>query len=174
MSTTMIRNTIKALALIAITMLMVIAISSINVSYQQQQQHHEQISARVAEEDNNNNNDDNVLLLPSKRVSRFLSENNDDDFQLHGRSLKPADHCHKDYEVCDIRYGNNYTCCGNKCFDLTTDKKHCGGCHSKCKFTHECCNGKCIDKTYDKRHCGSCNNKCLAGQYCVYGMCDYA
>ncbi|XP_057249756.1 stigma-specific STIG1-like protein 3 [Beta vulgaris subsp. vulgaris] len=155
-----ITTTIKAFALIAITMAMaLIALSSISTSYNQLEHH-------VEEEGNN------ALLLPSKRISRFLGESNN--FYHHGRSLKPADHCHKDNEVCDINYGKNFTCCGNKCFDLTIDKKHCGDCHNKCKFTYDCCNGKCVDKTYDKRHCGRCNNKCLVGQSCVYGMCDYA
>lgn len=166
MVSTLMKTTIKVFTLVAITICMVIAtiaLSSTSINYNQQDHHH------VKEEGNNAAN--NVLLLPSKRVSRFLVEN---DYNRHGRSLKPADHCHKDYEVCDVMYGNNFTCCGNKCFDLIVDKKHCGGCHNKCKFTHDCCNGKCVDKTYDKRHCGGCNNKCLDAQFCVYGMCDYA
>ncbi|XP_021755482.1 stigma-specific STIG1-like protein 3 [Chenopodium quinoa] len=169
----MIRRTIKAIALVAITLAMVVAISSINFSNQQHEQNFARDSGYVDDQVEEQAEDDH-LLLPSKRVSRFLGEGNIDDFQLHGRILKPADHCHKDYEVCDIGYGKDFTCCGNKCFDLTIDKKHCGSCHNKCKFTHDCCDGKCVDKTYDKRHCGRCNYKCKEGQYCVYGMCDYA
>ncbi|XP_021755483.1 stigma-specific STIG1-like protein 3 [Chenopodium quinoa] len=162
MSSTTMKTTIKAIVVVAITMTMaLIALSSFNNNYSQQEHH-------VDEEQDNNNN---AGFLPSKRVSRFLVES---DYNRHGRSLKPADHCHKDYEVCDVMYGKNFTCCGNKCFDLTIDQKNCGACHNKCKFTHECCDGKCVDKTYDKRHCGRCNNKCLAGQLCVYGLCDYA
>ncbi|KAJ8429137.1 hypothetical protein Cgig2_016420 [Carnegiea gigantea] len=116
--------------------------------------------------------DTHQVLLPSKRVSRFLTQTTNQ--HQHGRSLRPADHCHKDYEVCYLEYGVNSTCCGNKCFDLSTNKQHCGACHNKCKYTYSCCNGQCVDLAYDKRHCGSCNNKCLYGQYCIYGMCDYA
>ncbi|KMS96241.1 hypothetical protein BVRB_000510 [Beta vulgaris subsp. vulgaris] len=164
MASTTMKTTIKAFALVAITMAMaLIALSSISVTNKKHEQYH------IKEEGNNNNN---ALLPPSKKISRFLVEN--DNYQQHGRSLKPADHCHKDNEVCDVMYGKNFTCCGNKCFDLTIDKKHCGACHNKCKFTYDCCNGKCVDKNFDKRHCGRCNNKCLVGQYCVYGMCDYA
>ncbi|XP_021852716.1 stigma-specific STIG1-like protein 3 [Spinacia oleracea] len=170
MASTTMKKTIKAIALVAITMSMaLIILSSININYQQQEQEqHNQVDEEV-------NNKENAMFLPSKRsVSRFLIESKTYQ-QHHRRSLKPADHCHKDNEVCDLVYGKNYfTCCGNKCFDLTVDKKHCGGCHNKCKFTHDCCNGKCVDKTYDKRHCGGCNNKCLDAQFCVYGMCDYA
>ncbi|XP_021755484.1 stigma-specific STIG1-like protein 3 [Chenopodium quinoa] len=162
MSSRMMMKAVKAFALIAITMVMAtIAFNSISIKYDHQDYH-----------PNPNEEEENISqLLPSKRVSRFLAES---DYNHHGRSLKPADHCHKDYEVCDIKYGMNFTCCGNKCFDLTIDQKNCGGCHSKCKFTNECCDGKCVDKTYDKRHCGKCNQKCLAGQLCVYGLCDYA
>lgn len=161
MASTLKITVIKAFALITITIaISIIALSSINVI---QQNHHETLHQATR-----------PVVVPSKRpVSRFLAEHNKD-YLHHGRSLKPADHCHKDYEVCDIMYGKNYTCCGNKCFDLTIDKNNCGACHKKCKFTYDCCDGKCVDKAYDKRHCGRCNNKCLIGQYCVYGMCDYA
>ncbi|XP_021755485.1 stigma-specific STIG1-like protein 3 [Chenopodium quinoa] len=156
MSSRMMKTVVKAFALIAITMLIVtIAFNSISIKYEQQ--------------DHPNGEKDNIAF-PSRRVSRFLAES---DYNRHGRSLKPADHCHKDYAVCDAMYGKNFTCCGNKCFDLTINK-NCGACHNKCKFTDECCDGKCVDKTYDKRHCGRCNNKCLPGQLCVYGLCDYA
>ncbi|KAL2944681.1 Stigma-specific STIG1-like protein 3 [Bienertia sinuspersici] len=160
---TIIQKIIKALALIAITMAIAIAISS---TYNNQQLD----STQNIEDDIEVERNDTLLVLPSKRVSRFLTEN----YDHHGRSLKPADHCHKDNEVCDSRYGKNFHCCGNKCFDLSIDKKHCGSCKNKCKFTYDCCNGQCVEKAYDKRHCGKCNNKCLKGQYCVYGMCDYA
>ncbi|KAL2944683.1 Stigma-specific STIG1-like protein 3 [Bienertia sinuspersici] len=135
---TIIQKIIKALALIAITMAIAIAISS---TYNNQQLD----STQNIEDDIEVERNDTLLVLPSKRVSR---------------SLKPADHCHKDNEVCDSRYGKNFHCCGNKCFDLSIDKKHCEVAKTSA--------------TYDKRHCGKCNNKCLKGQYCVYGMCDYA
>ncbi|KAG2678122.1 hypothetical protein I3843_12G130800 [Carya illinoinensis] len=106
-----------------------------------------------------------VLQLPSKRViSRFLAE----------RNRNAADHCNKDEEICYVKEGTNYTCCNNKCVDLSTDKDNCGACKKKCKYTHECCRGECVDVAYDKRHCGSCNRPCKTGEYCFYGLCNYA
>ncbi|KAK1360840.1 stigma-specific STIG1-like protein 2 [Heracleum sosnowskyi] len=109
-------------------------------------------------------NDDEVLVMPFKRVNRFLAEE---------KNPRAADHCHKDNEVCSLQ-GTNSTCCNNKCMDLSTDKKNCGACKNKCKYTETCCRGECVDVTYDKRHCGECNNACSPGGYCIYGLCDYA
>ena len=109
-------------------------------------------------------NAEDVLVTPFKRVNRFLAEE---------RNPRAADHCHKDYEVCTLQ-GTNSTCCNNKCLDLATDKKNCGACKKKCKYTDTCCRGECVDTTYDKRHCGECNNRCSPGGYCIYGLCDYA
>lgn len=108
--------------------------------------------------------DEDVLVMPFKRASRFLAEE---------RNPRAADHCHKDNEVCTLQ-GTNSTCCNNKCMDLSTDKKNCGACKKKCKYTETCCRGECVDITYDKRHCGECNNACSPGGYCIYGLCDYA
>ncbi|XP_009379655.2 stigma-specific STIG1-like protein 1 [Pyrus x bretschneideri] len=115
--------------------------------------------------------DENTLLLPSKRVSRFLAEND-----LVDRNPRAADHCHKDNEVCAYTppgYKNS-TCCNNKCLDLSEDKNNCGACKKKCKYTESCCRGECVNTNYDKRHCGQCNSPCKFGQYCVYGLCNYA
>lgn len=109
-------------------------------------------------------NDDEVVVMPFKRVNRFLAEE---------KNPRAADHCHKDNEVCTLQ-GTNSTCCNNKCMDLSTDKKNCGACKNKCKYTETCCRGECVDITYDKRHCGECNNACSPGGYCIYGLCDYA
>ena len=159
------KKMLKATFLIAIAMAMVIAlISTVTTTSYQQYEQTRVISHNIGEDSSP------TTSLPLKRISRFLAENN----QHQRRSLRPADHCHKDYGVCYLEYGVNSTCCGNKCFDLTIDKKHCGACHNKCKYTYSCCNGQCVDLAYDKRHCGSCNSKCLKGKYCIYGMCDYA
>ncbi|KAL5548440.1 hypothetical protein UlMin_003671 [Ulmus minor] len=111
--------------------------------------------------------DNKQIILPSKRVSRFLADNE--------RNPRAADHCHKDNEICTaISGGRNTTCCNNKCIELSYDDQNCGACKKKCKFTQTCCRGECVDLNYDKRHCGKCNNRCKYGEYCVYGLCDYA
>ncbi|XP_010060302.2 stigma-specific STIG1-like protein 1 [Eucalyptus grandis] len=103
------------------------------------------------------------IVLPSKRVSRFLADT---------PNPRAADHCNKDGEICSA-VGENYTCCNNKCVDLSNDKNNCGQCKSKCKYTSSCCSGRCVDLTYDKRNCGSCGNRCPTGDFCFYGMCNY-
>ncbi|KAK9057167.1 hypothetical protein SSX86_024534 [Deinandra increscens subsp. villosa] len=101
----------------------------------------------------------------SKRVNRFLAENN---------NPRSADHCKKDDNICYMLEGKNWTCCNNKCMDLSEDKHNCGACKNKCKFTSSCCRLECVNVAYDKRHCGSCGNKCMPGGYCIYGLCNYA
>ena len=158
---------LRAIFLLGTTMALIMVAFTLSTSYQKHTDHVKIIDVHIGYIE-----DTNQVLLPSKRVSRFLTQTTNQ--HQHGRSLRPADHCHKDYEVCYLQYGVNSTCCGNKCFDLSTNKQHCGACHNKCKYTYSCCNGQCVDLAYDKRHCGSCSNKCLKGQYCIYGMCDYA
>lgn len=109
---------------------------------------------------------DDELVLPSKRMNRFLAEDN--------KNPRAADHCNKDYQVCSYIGGYNTTCCNNKCVDLAYDNKNCGVCKNKCKYTQTCCRGECVNVAYDKRHCGKCNNRCRTGEYCVYSMCNYA
>ncbi|KAI3754093.1 hypothetical protein L2E82_26230 [Cichorium intybus] len=109
---------------------------------------------------------ESLVVKPfSKRVGRFLAENN---------NPRAADHCKKDDEICYILEGKNSTCCNNKCMDLSEDKHNCGACKNKCKFTKSCCRGECVNLAYDKRNCGSCGNKCMPGGYCIYGLCNYA
>ncbi|XP_030542872.1 stigma-specific STIG1-like protein 2 [Rhodamnia argentea] len=103
------------------------------------------------------------IALPSKRSSRFLADT---------RNPRAADHCNKDGEVCTA-LGENYTCCNNKCVDLSYDKNNCGGCKNKCKFTYGCCGGRCTSLAYDKRNCGRCGNRCPTGDLCFYGLCNY-
>jgi hypothetical protein len=107
---------------------------------------------------------DEKELMPSKRLSRFLTEE---------KNPRAADHCYKDNEICHIQQGKNHKCCSNKCMDLNTDKHNCGSCKRKCKYTEDCCRGECVLLSLDKRHCGKCNNRCQDGEFCVYGMCNY-
>jgi hypothetical protein len=107
---------------------------------------------------------DEKKLMPSKRLSRFLTEE---------KNPRAADHCYKDNEICHIQQGKNHKCCSNKCMDLNTDKHNCGSCKRKCKYTEDCCRGECVLLSLDKRHCGKCNNRCQDGEFCVYGMCNY-
>ncbi|KAI4307979.1 hypothetical protein L6164_031101 [Bauhinia variegata] len=113
-----------------------------------------------------NDDDESKTLLPTKRVSRFLAQQE--------RNPRAADHCKKDNEICYLIEGRNSTCCNNKCMDLAYDDKNCGACKNKCKFTQTCCRGQCVELAFDKRHCGACNHRCDPGEYCVYGMCNYA
>ncbi|CAB4308414.1 unnamed protein product [Prunus armeniaca] len=105
--------------------------------------------------------DENKLLRPSKRVNRFLAEN---------------EVCHEDYEdTCtNLPLGHIFTCCNHKCVELSVNKDNCGACHKKCNYTQSCCGGQCVDLSSDKRHCGLCNHPCNNGASCVYGLCDYA
>lgn len=103
------------------------------------------------------------IALPSKRLSRFLADD---------KNPRAADHCNKDGEICHA-LGENYTCCNNKCVDLSNEKNNCGKCKNRCKYTYSCCSGQCVDLTYDKRNCGSCGNRCPRGVYCFYAMCNY-
>ncbi|KAI3441685.1 uncharacterized protein J3R85_002292 [Psidium guajava] len=103
------------------------------------------------------------IALPSKRVSRFLADTS---------NPRAADHCHKDGEICTA-LGKNYTCCNNKCVELSYDENNCGGCKNKCKYTYGCCGGRCTDLAYDKRNCGACGNRCPTSDLCFYGMCNY-
>ncbi|CAL9017713.1 unnamed protein product [Prunus brigantina] len=112
--------------------------------------------------------DENKLLLPSERVSRFLAEED-----LAARNLKAAFPCNK-YTCINVLPGHNFTCCNNKCVDLSVNKDNCGACKKKCKYTQSCCGGQCVDLSSDKRHCGRCNHPCNNGASCVYGLCDYA
>ena len=109
--------------------------------------------------------EEKIKLIPSKRLSRFLADE---------KNPRAADHCLKDEERCYILEGRNYTCCNNKCVDMTTDNNNCGACKKKCLRTQTCCRGECVYTSLDKRHCGKCNNRCEKGEYCVYGICDYA
>ncbi|XP_059440902.1 stigma-specific STIG1-like protein 1 [Corylus avellana] len=107
------------------------------------------------------------ILFPSKRLSRFLAEDSEDD---------AAHNCNKeDNEICYVnKAGRNSTCCNKKCTNTHTDKHNCGACKKKCKYTESCCRGQCVDLAYDKRHCGRCNHRCGRGEYCVYALCNYA
>lgn len=146
---------LKVIFIIAITMALSIALTMKGISQEE---------ATKAPFVQPLTHDENKIVLPSKRLSRFLA-------QTHPR---PADHCHKDNEICYLLGFKNSTCCNNKCMDLGYDHHNCGACKKKCKFTETCCRGQCVDTNFDKRHCGRCNNKCEDGQYCVYGLCDYA
>ncbi|XP_022753620.1 stigma-specific STIG1-like protein 1 [Durio zibethinus] len=112
-------------------------------------------------------NADQPLQIPSKRVSRFLKQ------EEAARNPRAAHHCNKDKEVCYVIGGHNSTCCNNKCVYLVTDNQNCGACKRKCKYTEVCCRGECVNISFDKRHCGECNHRCDSGEYCIYGMCNY-
>ena len=147
----------KIIFMIAITMAVVISLSMTNISEK------EKDSPPLHRTDDSGTSS-RVLEMPSKRASRFLAE------QANPRA---ADQCKKDNEVCDTSHGTNSTCCSNKCVYLQTDKKYCGTCKNKCKYTQSCCRGQCVYLFMDKRHCGKCNNRCKKGGDCIFGMCNY-
>ncbi|KAJ8766578.1 hypothetical protein K2173_023825 [Erythroxylum novogranatense] len=113
------------------------------------------------------NTEKNPISLPSKRLSRFLAEDNGK------KNPRAADHCRKNPGICKLQ-GKKYGCCNNKCVDLSSDENNCGACKTKCEYTESCCRGQCVDLSMDKRHCGMCNNRCPKGGVCLYGFCDYA
>ncbi|XP_050216290.2 stigma-specific STIG1-like protein 1 [Mercurialis annua] len=149
---------IKIIFLIAITMAFSITLTMRSIG-NVEEKHSSTLSKELETEE------DNLKLKPSKRLSRFLAEE---------KNPNAADHCHKDEEKCYLLGGKNYTCCNNKCMDLSNDDKNCGACKNKCLHTQTCCGGKCVYLSLDKRHCGACDNRCKDGDYCVFGMCNYA
>ena len=67
------------------------------------------------------------------------------------------------------------TRCGDACFDLTSDRVHCGSCERACGDSESCtsaicrgactggqtdCGGACVDTTMDPSHCGACDTAC--------------
>uniref|UniRef100_A0A7N0RF90 Stigma-specific Stig1 family protein n=1 Tax=Kalanchoe fedtschenkoi TaxID=63787 RepID=A0A7N0RF90_KALFE len=100
-----------------------------------------------------------------------------------GRSLLSHHHhhdhhkkktCNKYPRICWKRGSPGRACCKKKCVNVFTDRRNCGWCGHKCRFSEICCKGKCVNPKWDKRHCGGCNVKCKKGRKCEYGMCSYA
>lgn len=78
------------------------------------------------------------------------------------------------------------TPCPTGCFNLQTDKNHCGACTTACTSAQSCvagvctnactspntqCSTGCFNLQTDKNHCGSCTNVCTGTQTCVAGVC---
>ncbi|MBK6532557.1 MAG: hypothetical protein IPF99_24085 [Deltaproteobacteria bacterium] len=81
------------------------------------------------------------------------------------------------------------TRCGDACFDLTSDRAHCGSCERLCGDGESCssstcqtscaagqtsCGGACVDTASDPAHCGGCDTACSAVQTCAAGACQTA
>ncbi|VVA22835.1 PREDICTED: stigma-specific [Prunus dulcis] len=160
---------IKILVIIATTMALSITLTTVTRVSHQEEEGKSPFTDSWKEQPSAD--DENKLILPSKRVSRFLSEKD-----LVARSLKAASQCKNDYDTCsNVLPGHrNFTCCNKKCVDLSSNKENCGACKKCCKYTESCCRGQCVDLSSDKRHCGRCDHPCKNGTYCVYGLCDYA
>lgn len=78
------------------------------------------------------------------------------------------------------------TLCGESCYNLLTDRNHCGSCDNVCKEDEECKNSscvktcgenytlidnQCIDLLNDSENCGKKDNKCPDITYCSAGKC---
>lgn len=85
--------------------------------------------------------------------------------------------------------------CGDGCFDLSRDPRHCGGCEEGCRQGESCVSGQCAcvgadcecrDGTVDcdpsdalacrnvrrdPLNCGGCGHECDAGDACLSGLC---
>lgn len=75
------------------------------------------------------------------------------------------------------------------CFDLMTDRGHCGTCDTVCCEGTPCIGGRCsfgctpgsircgcacVNPTVDANNCGACGNVCAPGQVCTAGRCVVA
>jgi hypothetical protein len=94
--------------------------------------------------------------------------------------------------ACTATCHNGYTNCTGDCFDLQTDKAHCGSCTTPCNDTptayKHCVNGvctiqsckgsltqcgqQCVNTNNNPNHCGGCGIKCGLGKTCVNGTCQ--
>ncbi|CAM8896364.1 unnamed protein product [Rhodiola kirilowii] len=92
----------------------------------------------------------------------------------HGHRQRKNNTCNKNPRICRAAGSPGRSCCKKKCVNLLTDKRNCGRCGKKCKYSHMCCNGKCVNPRSHEKHCGGCNNNCGSEQTCRYGMCSYA
>lgn len=85
-----------------------------------------------------------------------------------------------DQSVCD----EGQTQCGQKCFDLQTDARHCGSCTNVCPSGLECAEGACacpaemidcwfgcLDPSSDPLNCGACGALCENSTFCEAGVC---
>jgi len=90
---------------------------------------------------------------------------------------------------CKISCGGGQSACGSSCFDLKTDKNHCGSCTTVCQDpqggTSTCVNGVCVvnctsgqpcgnvcaNVANDDNNCGACGTKCLYPADCQSGQC---
>ncbi len=72
------------------------------------------------------------------------------------------------------------------CFDLQTDRLHCGACNNACGSGEVCAGGKCaitclpgqtkcgntcVDTNIDRANCGACSKACGSGEVCAGGTC---
>ena len=75
------------------------------------------------------------------------------------------------------------TACGAECFDLQTDRNHCGSCDRACAANENCqhgtcttcqkdlCGAACVDTRTDPNNCGDCGNVCAFDKACIGGYC---
>lgn len=76
------------------------------------------------------------------------------------------------------------TQCGQRCFDLESDPRHCGSCTNVCDSGLSCVNGECacpgemidcwdgcLDPSSDALNCGACGAICENSTFCVAGEC---
>ncbi len=93
---------------------------------------------------------------------------------------------------CDEICEDGLTSCGSgQCYDLMSDRAHCGTCTKACGATEKCekgecvdntdadcgegkkvCYGECIDILSDVKNCGNCENACKETETCKAGVCE--
>lgn len=120
----------------------------------------------LGDDDRDDGGDDDFVLEASDHDSpaRFLL----------GRKINHGLTCNKSPRICLLSGGPRRHCCRNKCVNLLGDRRNCGKCGKKCKYSYICCRGKCVNPSMDKKHCGGCNKGCLNGGFCAFGLCNYA
>ena len=74
---------------------------------------------------------------------------------------------------CACRAG--FTACpvagGERCFDLQTNRNHCGDCATACAAGQTCCGGECVNTQNDRANCGACGRTCEGSTTCCGGRC---
>ncbi len=76
--------------------------------------------------------------------------------------------------------------CTGGCFELTSAKKHCGTCETRCPGAEDCdagvcvltcptgfaaCNGGCVETMANRLNCGQCARVCSRTELCDAGTC---
>lgn len=97
--------------------------------------------------------------------SRFLAQSYNNRYRMT---------CNKFPRVCWVPGSPGPDCCKKQCVNVTKDRRNCGRCGRKCKYSEICCRGQCVNPMSNEFHCGGCFNRCKKGDTRAYGMCNCA